>query len=126
MGKAVAGHRDDFVIATKFGFVDGSRTDSVDERTGTARALDGRPEYVRRACDASLQRLGAFHHNDLYYLHRAERTSCSGEPLWSADGLEFDEGLMQGKAIGSRKNLLVRRDRFLCPARRSSAGVYAR
>ena len=71
VGKAVAGHRDDFVIATKFGFVDGSRTDSVDERTGSARALDGRPKYVRRACDASLKRLGV-DHIDLYYLHRVD------------------------------------------------------
>ena len=60
VGKAVAGRRDDFVIATKFGFVDGSRTDSVDERTGSARALDGRPQVrasrLRRIPEAAGRR----------------------------------------------------------------------
>ncbi len=46
------------VLATKFGF-----------RFPNGGRLDGRPEYVRAACDASLRRLGA-DHIDLYYLHR--------------------------------------------------------
>jgi aryl-alcohol dehydrogenase-like predicted oxidoreductase len=62
VGKAVAGRRDDYVIATKFGnrwFDDGSRT------------IDGSPEYVREAIDASLRRLGV-DHVDLYYQHRVD------------------------------------------------------
>jgi aryl-alcohol dehydrogenase-like predicted oxidoreductase len=62
VGKAVAGRRDDYVIATKFGnrwFDDGSRT------------IDGSPDYVRQAIDASLQRLGT-DHVDLYYQHRVD------------------------------------------------------
>jgi len=62
VGKAVAGRRDDYVIATKFGnrwFDDGSRT------------IDGSPEYVRQAIDASLRRLGV-DHVDLYYQHRVD------------------------------------------------------
>ena len=64
VGRAIAGHRDDYQIATKFGF----------ERLadGTQR-INGRPEYVRAACDASLQRLG-IDVIDLYYQHRLDRT----------------------------------------------------
>jgi aryl-alcohol dehydrogenase-like predicted oxidoreductase len=63
VGKAIAGRRTDVVLATKFGFVIG--------RPGTERAIDGRPEHVRAACDASLQRLGV-EQIDLYYLHRVD------------------------------------------------------
>jgi aryl-alcohol dehydrogenase-like predicted oxidoreductase len=62
VGKAVAGHRDDYVIATKFGnrwYEDGRRT------------IDGSPEYVRREIDASLGRLG-IEYVDLYYQHRVD------------------------------------------------------
>ncbi len=63
VGKAIRGLRDDVVLATKFGFVTG---------IGAAeRPLDGSPQYVRKACDASLQRLGV-DHVDLYYLHRVD------------------------------------------------------
>jgi aryl-alcohol dehydrogenase-like predicted oxidoreductase len=58
-------NRDEIVIATKFGFVDNS--DDPD------RVIDGRPKYVREACDASLRRLGV-DYIDLYYLHRVDRT----------------------------------------------------
>jgi aryl-alcohol dehydrogenase-like predicted oxidoreductase len=57
--------RDDIVIATKFGNV--RAPDS-----GAFLGIDGSPEYVRRACDASLQRLGV-EHLDLYYQHRVDR-----------------------------------------------------
>ena len=64
VGRAIAGKRDDVVLATKFGIVRRS-----DDRS--FRAINGRPEYVRSACDASLQRLG-IDHIDLYYQHRAD------------------------------------------------------
>jgi len=57
--------RDDIVIATKFGNV--RAPDS-----GAFLGIDGSPEYVRRACDASLQRLGV-DHIDLYYQHRVDK-----------------------------------------------------
>jgi aryl-alcohol dehydrogenase-like predicted oxidoreductase len=60
VGRAVAGRRDDFVIATKFG----NRTDENGNRF-----VDNRPEYIREAIDASLRRLDA-DHVDLYYMHR--------------------------------------------------------
>ncbi|MCA1599975.1 MAG: aldo/keto reductase [Chloroflexi bacterium] len=63
VGKAIAGRRDDVIVATKFGIV---RTDDPRDR-----GVSGRPEYVRQACDASLQRLGV-DHIDLYYQHRVD------------------------------------------------------
>ncbi|MFB9963255.1 aldo/keto reductase [Sinosporangium siamense] len=63
VGRAIAGRRDEVVLATKFGIVRGD-----DPRS---RGIDGRPEYVRQACDDSLRRLGV-DHIDLYYLHRRD------------------------------------------------------
>ncbi len=60
VGRAVAGRRDDFVIATKFA----NRTDADGNRF-----VDNRPEYIREAIDASLRRLGT-DFVDLYYMHR--------------------------------------------------------
>ena len=64
VGKALAGRRDDAVIATKFGIV-------RDPDDPSKRAINGRPEYVRQSCDGSLQRLGV-DHIDLYYQHRVD------------------------------------------------------
>ncbi len=63
VGRAIAGHRDQVVVATKFGIV---RGESPHDRT-----YDGRPEYVRESCEASLRRLGV-DHIDLYYQHRVD------------------------------------------------------
>jgi len=63
VGRAIAGRRDEVVLATKFGIV-------RDAEAGT-RAISGRPEYVRAALDGSLQRLGV-DHVDLYYMHRMD------------------------------------------------------
>jgi aryl-alcohol dehydrogenase-like predicted oxidoreductase len=64
VGRAIADRRDNVVLATKFG--------NVVDPDGTRR-IDGSPEYVRRAADASLQRLGV-DHIDLYYQHRVDKT----------------------------------------------------
>src|SRR3989440_5576116 len=63
IGRAIRGRRDEVVLATKFG----------NERNpdGSWVGINGRPEYVRKACDASLQRLGV-DHIDLYYQHRVD------------------------------------------------------
>jgi aryl-alcohol dehydrogenase-like predicted oxidoreductase len=64
VGRAIAGRRDEVVLATKFGNL----------RPGEgSRRVDGRPEYVRQAIDASLRRLGT-DHVDLYYQHRVDKT----------------------------------------------------
>jgi aryl-alcohol dehydrogenase-like predicted oxidoreductase len=63
VGKAIADRRDGVVLATKFGI--------VRDEDGARRGIDGSPEYVRNACEASLQRLG-IDHIDLYYQHRVD------------------------------------------------------
>jgi aryl-alcohol dehydrogenase-like predicted oxidoreductase len=60
VGTAIADRRDAVVLATKFGIV---------REEGQPRRVDSSPEYARRACEASLRRLGV-DHIDLYYMHR--------------------------------------------------------
>jgi aryl-alcohol dehydrogenase-like predicted oxidoreductase len=65
VGKAIADRRADVVLATKFG--------NERREDGSFLRVNGKPEYVRSACDASLQRLGV-DHIDLYYQHRVDKT----------------------------------------------------
>src|SRR5665647_766651 len=65
VGRAVAGRRHEVVLATKFGNVRGE--------DGNWVGVNGRPEYVRSACEASLARLGV-DYIDLYYQHRVDKT----------------------------------------------------
>ncbi|MFD6467805.1 aldo/keto reductase [Streptomyces goshikiensis] len=62
IGRAVAGRRDEVVLATKFGFAN---------RLGEPTLVRGDAAYVRQACEASLRRLGV-DHIDLYYQHRVD------------------------------------------------------
>ena len=64
LGKALKGIREDVILATKFGIVRGDTLQS--------RSINGRPEYVKSACEASLKRLGV-DHIDLYYQHRVDK-----------------------------------------------------
>jgi aryl-alcohol dehydrogenase-like predicted oxidoreductase len=64
VGRAIAGRRDEVVLATKFGNVRNEKGDFLGVR--------GDPEYVRQCCDASLQRLGV-EVIDLYYQHRVDK-----------------------------------------------------
>ncbi|HLG17790.1 MAG TPA: aldo/keto reductase [Blastocatellia bacterium] len=64
VGRAIRGRRDDIVLATKFGIV--RKLDDPGYR-----GINGRPDYVRQACDASLKRLGV-DHIDVYYQHRVD------------------------------------------------------
>jgi aryl-alcohol dehydrogenase-like predicted oxidoreductase len=65
VGKAIRGRRHEVVLATKFGNERGE--------DGSFLGVNGRPDYVRKSCDGSLQRLG-IDHIDLYYQHRVDRT----------------------------------------------------
>src|ERR1700722_4705767 len=85
VGRAIAGKRDEFIIATKFG--NERRAD------GSWVGGNGRPEYVTRSCDASLQRLG-IDHIDLYYQHRVD-TTLPIEETWGA----MHELVEQGKVL---------------------------
>jgi aryl-alcohol dehydrogenase-like predicted oxidoreductase len=63
IGRALGGRRDEVVVATKFAVIRGPN--------GEFLGLSGKPDYVKQACDASLQRLGV-DHIDLYYQHRVD------------------------------------------------------
>ncbi len=63
VGRASADRRDSVVLATKFG--------NERREDGSWVRINGRPEYVHQACDASLKRLGV-DHIDLYYQHRVD------------------------------------------------------
>jgi aryl-alcohol dehydrogenase-like predicted oxidoreductase len=70
VGKAIRGRREEVELATKFGFA----------FTQEDRMVDGRAEYVPKACDASLERLGV-DHIDLYYLHRVDPDTAIEETV---------------------------------------------
>jgi len=74
VGRAIAGRRDGVTLATKFG--NERRPD------GSFVGVNGQPDYVRRSCDASLERLGV-DHIDLYYQHRVD-TTVPVEDTWGA------------------------------------------
>ncbi|MGA8540470.1 MAG: aldo/keto reductase [Terriglobales bacterium] len=64
VGRAIKGKRDQIVLATKFGIV-------RDPSNPQIRGVNGKPDYVKKACEASLRRLGV-NHIDLYYQHRVD------------------------------------------------------
>ena len=65
VGRAIADRREQVVVATKFG--------NERREDGGWVGINGKPEYVRSACEASLERLGV-DHIDLYYQHRVDKT----------------------------------------------------
>jgi aryl-alcohol dehydrogenase-like predicted oxidoreductase len=64
IGKAIKGRRDKVILATKFGY-------ERDLNNLASRNVNGKPDYVRSACEASLRRLGV-DYTDLYYQHRVD------------------------------------------------------
>jgi aryl-alcohol dehydrogenase-like predicted oxidoreductase len=64
VGRAIKGKRDQVVLATKFGIV-------RDPSNPNVRGVSGKPDYVKKSCEGSLQRLGV-EYIDLYYLHRVD------------------------------------------------------
>jgi len=77
LGRALAGRRDQVVVCSKFGNID---------RPDGSKAYNGRPEYVRSACDASLAQLG-MDTIDLYYLHRIDPDVPLEETVGAMAGL---------------------------------------
>ena len=77
VGRAIKGRREQVVLATKFGNMRGE--------DGAFLGVNGRPDYVRTCCDASLRRLGV-DHIDLYYQHRVDR----GVPIEETVGAMAD------------------------------------
>jgi len=68
VGQAIKGHRDEYVIATKFAR---RMDDATPGDMATAGPLDGSPDHIRKSIDGSLERLGT-DHVDLYYQHRVD------------------------------------------------------
>jgi aryl-alcohol dehydrogenase-like predicted oxidoreductase len=110
VGQAIAGRRDEVVLATKFG------NQRLDDGT---RVVNGRPDYVRRACDASLERLGA-DHIDLYYQHRVDR-SVPVEDTWGALAELVEAGKVRYLGISEAAPDTVRRAHAVHPV---TAGQY--
>jgi aryl-alcohol dehydrogenase-like predicted oxidoreductase len=105
VGRAVAGRRDEVVLATKFGNErrpDGSRV-----------GINGRPEYVRAACDASLQRLGV-DVIDLYYQHRVD-PGTPVEDTWGAMAELVRAGKVRHLGISEAAPATIRRAHAVHP-----------
>jgi aryl-alcohol dehydrogenase-like predicted oxidoreductase len=105
VGRAIAGHRDEVVVATKFG--------NEHRPDGSWVRINGEPEYVRRACDASLERLGV-DHIDLYYQHRVDRT-VSVEDTWGAMAELVQAGKIRYLGISEAAPATIRRANAVHP-----------
>jgi aryl-alcohol dehydrogenase-like predicted oxidoreductase len=105
VGRAIAARRDDVVLATKFGNERGE--------DGSYLGVNGRPEYVRAACDASLQRLGV-DVIDLYYQHRVD-TKVPVEETWGALRELVDAGKIRHAGISEAAPDTIRRAHAVQP-----------
>jgi aryl-alcohol dehydrogenase-like predicted oxidoreductase len=105
VGKAVANRRDEVQLATKFG----------NERAedGSRLGINGRPEYVRSACDASLQRLGT-DHIDLYYQHRVDKSVPIEETVGAMSEL-VDAGKVRHLGLSEASVRTIRRAHAVHP-----------
>jgi aryl-alcohol dehydrogenase-like predicted oxidoreductase len=99
VGEAIKSRRDEVVLATKFG----------NERLadGSFVGVNGSPDYVVQACDASLQRL-AVDHIDLYYQHRVDRR-VPIEETWGAMKSLVDAGKVRYLGISEAAPATIRR-----------------
>jgi aryl-alcohol dehydrogenase-like predicted oxidoreductase len=105
VGQAIAGRREEVVLATKFG----------NERSedGAFLGINGRPEYVHAACDASLQRLGV-DVIDLYYQHRVD-TTVPIEDTWGALKELVEAGKIRHAGISEAAPDTIRRAHAVQP-----------
>ncbi|HYR81575.1 MAG TPA: aldo/keto reductase [Thermoplasmata archaeon] len=105
VGRAIAGRREDVVLATKFGLV---RSDEPGYR-----GVDGSPAHVRRACQASLERLGV-DYIDLYYLHRVDPKTPIEETVGAMADL-VDEGMVRYLGLSEAAPKTIRRAHAVHP-----------
>ena len=104
LGKALRGRRDAVVLATKFG--------NLRKPDGTP-TVNGRPEYVRQACDASLKRLGV-DAIDLYYQHRVDPTTPIEDTVGAMAKL-VEEGKVRYLGLSEAAPATVRRAHAVHP-----------
>lgn len=105
VGRAIQGRRSEVVLATKFG--NERRAD------GSWVGINGRPEYVKAACDASLRRLGV-DTIDLYYQHRVDRT-VPIEETWGAMRELVEAGKVRFLGISEAAPATIRRAHAVHP-----------
>ena len=105
VGAAIRGHRDEVFLATKCGFVPGD--------PGGPNRLDGSPEHIREACDASLSRLGTST-IDLYYLHRVDPKIPVEESVRAMAGL-VDAGKVRFLGLSEISPATLRRACAVAP-----------
>lgn len=99
VGKAIAGKRDQVILATKYGNERGE--------DGSWKGINGRPEYVKAACDASLKRLGV-DYIDLYYQHRVDRNTPI-EETWGAMKELVEAGKVRHLGISEASAATIRK-----------------
>ena len=99
VGKVIRGRRDQVVLATKFGNQRGE--------DGGFLGVNGRPDYVRKSCDSSLQRLGV-DHIDLYYQHRVDRSVPIEETVGAMAQL-VEEGKVRFLGLSEASPSTIRR-----------------
>ena len=105
VGKAIEGRRDDVVLATKFGNVRGPK--------GEPLGISGKPDHVRAACEASLERLGV-ETIDLYYQHRVDLQTPIEETVGAMAGL-VQEGKVRHLGLSEAAPDTIRRAHAVHP-----------
>lgn len=105
VGKAIQGRREQAFLATKFG--------NVRSAEGRFLGINGRPEYVRQACEASLKRLRV-DHIDLYYQHRVDRNTPIEETVGAMAAL-VKEGKVRYLGLSEASPATVRRAQQVRP-----------
>jgi aryl-alcohol dehydrogenase-like predicted oxidoreductase len=105
VGRAIAGRRDEVVLATKFG--------NERREDGSWIGINGSPDYVRRACDASLERLGT-DHIDLYYQHRVDADTPIEETVGAMKEL-VDAGKVRHLGLSEASPDTIRRANAVHP-----------
>lgn len=105
LGKALRQRRNEAIIATKFG--------SVRDDNGRYVGVNGKPAYVKRACEASLKRLGV-DYIDLYYLHRVDRSTPIEETVGAMAEL-VKEGKVQYIGLSEASPQTLRRANTVFP-----------
>jgi aryl-alcohol dehydrogenase-like predicted oxidoreductase len=105
VGRAIAGRRDEVVLATKFG--------NERREDGSFVGINGRPEYVHEACNASLERLGV-DHIDLYYQHRVDNSTPIEETVGAMKEL-VDAGKVRHLGLSEASPATIRRAHAVHP-----------
>ena len=115
LGQALKGRRDQVFLSTKCGIVyDPAMSSHADAKAeGAAYLVDGTPSYIKKACEASLTRLGT-DYIDLYYLHRADRRTPIEETMGAMADL-VAEGKVRHVGLSEVSTVTLRRAHAVHP-----------